>query len=131
MSRKRRGGPALPGGSPHAAASPGSGAHRAPASRLLSSGRAKRPRRGATGGSHALVVPSGTRGGLVFLGSPPHLVRAGEEGEVGHDRPVGTEQNEEAGFADEVDPIPRWEPYVAVASDGAYLLCVRSKCRLW
>jgi hypothetical protein len=68
---------------------------------------------------------------VVFFGGPPDLLRVGEEGEAGNDRPVRAAQNEEAGFAHGVEPVPRREPYVALASDRAYLLCVRSKRRLW
>jgi hypothetical protein len=65
-----------------------------------------------------------------LLGGPPHLLRVGEEGEASHDRPVGAAHDDESGLAEGVCPVPRRESYVAVASDGGRLLCVRWQRRL-
>jgi len=77
-------------------------------SRRRSSGRARQPRKSATGGG-TLAVPSSAPFAVVFFCCLPNLFRIGEAAETSRDRPVGAEQGDDARIAEQVQTIACWQ----------------------
>ena len=59
---------------------------------------------------------------VVFLSSPPYLLRVDVVGEARHDPPVGPTQDDDARIFHEVETVAGWQPrvFLVVAHDGPF-----------
>jgi hypothetical protein len=60
-------------------------------------------------GSGALTVRFRLHSGVVFFGGLPYLLWIGEGSEAGHDRIVGTAQDDDTRIAEQVQMVALWQ----------------------